>query len=139
MQSGGLLHKQGPRRARLRGAPLPHSHNAQFIYYLFLDKQRQSAAAALRPSFTTGWGGGGGLSRGGHGRVFAQIPVLPRPNVGVGGKSRDASRPWIEVVEKEPRAEVGVDTLPGCGPLECYEIMYHEIIPFMRKLIHPRS
>jgi hypothetical protein len=25
---GGLLHKQGPRRARLRGAPLPHSHNA---------------------------------------------------------------------------------------------------------------
>ena len=25
---GGLLHKQGPRGARLRGAPLPHSHNA---------------------------------------------------------------------------------------------------------------
>ena len=25
---GGLLHKQGPRRARLRGAPLPYSHNA---------------------------------------------------------------------------------------------------------------
>jgi hypothetical protein len=25
---GGLLHKQGPRRARLRAAPLPHSHNA---------------------------------------------------------------------------------------------------------------
>jgi hypothetical protein len=24
----GLLHKQGPRRARLRAAPLPHSHNA---------------------------------------------------------------------------------------------------------------
>jgi hypothetical protein len=25
---GGLLHKQGPRRARLRAAPLPHPHNA---------------------------------------------------------------------------------------------------------------
>jgi hypothetical protein len=25
---GGLRHKQGPRGARLRGAPLPHSHNA---------------------------------------------------------------------------------------------------------------
>jgi hypothetical protein len=25
---GGLLHKPGPRRARLRAAPLPHSHNA---------------------------------------------------------------------------------------------------------------
>jgi hypothetical protein len=25
---GGLLHKQGPRRARPRAAPLPHSHNA---------------------------------------------------------------------------------------------------------------
>jgi hypothetical protein len=25
---GGLLSKQGPRRTRLRGAPLPHSHNA---------------------------------------------------------------------------------------------------------------
>jgi hypothetical protein len=25
---GGLLRKQGPRRARLRGAPLPRSHNA---------------------------------------------------------------------------------------------------------------
>jgi hypothetical protein len=25
---GGLLHKQGPRGARIRGAPLPHSHNA---------------------------------------------------------------------------------------------------------------
>jgi hypothetical protein len=25
---GGLLHKQGPRTARLRAAPLPHSHHA---------------------------------------------------------------------------------------------------------------
>jgi hypothetical protein len=25
---GGLLSKQGPRGARIRGAPLPHSHNA---------------------------------------------------------------------------------------------------------------
>jgi hypothetical protein len=28
-----------------------------------------------------------------------------------------------------------VDTLPSCGPLECYEILYKEIIPFMRKVI----
>jgi hypothetical protein len=28
LSPGGLLHKQGPRRARLRGAPLPHSHDA---------------------------------------------------------------------------------------------------------------
>jgi hypothetical protein len=28
---GGLLHKQGPRRARLRAAPLPYSHNTLVV------------------------------------------------------------------------------------------------------------
>jgi hypothetical protein len=74
------------------------------------------------------------IYQGGYGLVFAQIRDVHRAIVAFGGKSRDASRPWIEV-EKELRAEVGVDTLPSCGPLKCYEIMYHEIIPFMRKAI----
>ena len=28
---GGLLHKQGPRRSRIRGDPLPHSHNTLVV------------------------------------------------------------------------------------------------------------
>jgi hypothetical protein len=32
----GLLHKQGPRRARLRAAPLPYSHNALVATPCFL-------------------------------------------------------------------------------------------------------
>ena len=69
-----------------------------------------------------------------YGLSFAQIRDVHRTIVACGGKSRDGNKPWIEV-EKELRAEVGVDTLPSCGPLECYEILYKEIIPFMRKVI----
>jgi hypothetical protein len=35
---GGLLHKQGPRRALLRAAPLPHSHNALVVTSCFLQE-----------------------------------------------------------------------------------------------------
>ena len=33
---GGLLHKQGPRRSRIRGDPLPHSHNTLVATSCFL-------------------------------------------------------------------------------------------------------
>jgi hypothetical protein len=37
---GGLLHKQGPRRSRIRGDPLPRSHNTlvscEFCFYFYI-------------------------------------------------------------------------------------------------------
>jgi hypothetical protein len=35
---GGLVHKQGPRRARLRAAPLPHAHNTPVVTSCFLQE-----------------------------------------------------------------------------------------------------
>jgi hypothetical protein len=69
-----------------------------------------------------------------YGLVFAQIRDVHRTIVASGGKSRDANKPWI-AVEKELQAEVGAETLPSCGPLECYEILHGQIIPFMRRVI----
>jgi hypothetical protein len=38
---GGLLHKQGPRRSRIRGDPLPHSHNTPVVTPCFLQEGQE--------------------------------------------------------------------------------------------------
>jgi hypothetical protein len=45
---GGLLHKQGPRRARLRAAPLPHSHNTLVVTSSFLQEGQVGNLKNLR-------------------------------------------------------------------------------------------